>query len=83
MEALLRSFFDTDAWQVVEAPPADVCIHFVRATRSAVMGDETTGRIRLAARAGRVHLHEVEGGHWLNADNPDSIVHLLVQNLPE
>lgn len=82
MGALLRSFFATDAWPVVEHPPPGLDIHFVRATESSVMDPEVLGRARRAGAGGRVHVHDVEGGHWLNADNPDSIVHLLVQNLP-
>ena len=82
MEALLRSFFDTDAWAVVEAPPPGPDIHFVRATESSVMSPEAVGRARRAGEGGRVHVHDVAGGHWLNADNPDTIVHLLVHNLP-
>jgi pimeloyl-ACP methyl ester carboxylesterase len=81
MEDLLRSFFDTDAWPAVERSGPELDIHFVRATRSSVMDADAIARAR-RADAGRVHVHDVEGGHWLNADNPDSIVHLLVQNLP-
>ena len=82
MEDLLRSFFDTDAWRALESPSGDVDIHLVRATRSSVMDAETVARARRAGANGRVHIHDVEGGHWLNADNPGTIVHLLVQNLP-
>ena len=27
-------------------------------------------------------VHDVEGGHWLNADNPDALVDLLAEELP-
>lgn len=82
MEALLRSFFDTDAWSVVEQSDAQLDIHFVRATRSSVMDAAAVARVQAAAAHGHVHLHDVAGGHWLNADNPDKIVSLLVENLP-
>ncbi|NJD09991.1 MAG: alpha/beta hydrolase [Gemmatimonadetes bacterium] len=82
LEALLRSFFETDAWAIVEAPPPGLEIHFVRATESSVMAPEVVSRAHRAGAAGRVRVHDVAGGHWLNADNPDSIVHLLVENLP-
>lgn len=83
MEELLDDFFRTDRWDVVESPPAGVEIHFLRATRSSVLSDEAADRIAAAAeRTGRVHLHEVEGGHWLNADNPDALVALLTTRLP-
>lgn len=81
MEALLRDFFDTDLWSVVEEPPPGVAVHFVRATQSAVMA-QSVARIRAAGERTRVTVHDVEGGHWLNADNPDALVDLLVRELP-
>lgn len=78
MEALLRSFFEADLWPVVEAPPARLTVHFIRATGSSVLREEAAERIRAAGQAtGRVHLHDVEGGHWLNADNPEAVLTLL------
>ena len=47
--------------------------------------DESVARATAAAGsdAARTFLHEVEGGHWLNADNPDALVELLTAALPE
>jgi pimeloyl-ACP methyl ester carboxylesterase len=82
MEALLRAFFETDLWDVVEGPPEGLEIHFVRATRSSVLDAEAITRIREAGvSTGRVFLHEVQGGHWLNADNPDAVVDLIAARL--
>lgn len=82
MEALLRSFFELDLWEVVESPPERLEVHVVRATESWVLDDEAAARIRGAwDTTGRVYLHEVEGGHWLNADNPQALVDLLSENL--
>lgn len=79
MEALLVDFFETDAWAAIEAPPEGCEVHVVRASESSVLTDEAAARIEAAGRAtGRVHLHTVEGGHWLNADNPDALHRLLV-----
>jgi len=78
MEALLRDFFRTDAWSVVERPPPGTEIHFVKATESSILTPEAQDRIRSVEQVtGRVHLHEIEGGHWLNADNPEALVQLL------
>ena len=78
MEALLTDFFETDLWGVVEAPRDGLELHFIRATRSPVLDAEAVGRIRDAGeRTGRVFLHEVVGGHWLNADAPDRLVELI------
>ena len=83
MEELLQDFFRSDAWDVVERPPDGLHVHFVKAEESSVLSEEACGRIDAAgARTGRVHLHRVQGGHWLNADNPDALVELLSVELP-
>jgi len=82
MEALLRDFFDLDLWKVVEDPPAGAHVHVVKATESSVLSGESLERVEAAASSSdRVHLHRVEGGHWLNADNPDALVELLAREL--
>lgn len=83
LESLLRDFFRRDLWNVVEDPPGEVTVHFVRATESPVMGDREAERIEAAGeRNGRVFLHRLEGGHWLNADNPEGMLNLLEEGLP-
>lgn len=83
MEALLTDFFRTDLWALVEEPRAGLEIHFVRAKDSPVLGLEATERIRAAGRAtGQVFVHDVAGGHWLNADNPEALRELLATHLP-
>lgn len=82
IEALLRSFFDTDAWSSVEAPAADVEVHIIRAIDSSVLSGPALDRARAAAANGRTHVHEVAGGHWVNAENPAAVRELLVRLLP-
>ncbi len=83
MESLMRSFFDTDLWPLVESPPAGVDIYFVKGEESSTLTEEACARIERAHAAnGRVHLHRLAGGHWLNTDNPQGILDLLVANLP-
>lgn len=83
VEEMLRDFFRTDLWHVVEDPPAAAEIHLVKATESDSLDDEATARVEAAGRAsGRVFLHRVVGGHWINTDNPDDVVRLLVDTLP-
>jgi len=79
MEELLHSFFRTDLWDVVEAPPGKATIHFVKASQSSVLQDDDLVRLKkaVAASGGRVRLHDVKGGHWLNADNPDGVVGVM------
>lgn len=79
MEQLLRSFFAADVWDVVESPPGRSVLHFVRATQASTLEEDDLIRLRKAvgASGGRVVLHDVKGGHWLNADNPDALVELM------
>lgn len=83
MEDLLRDFFATDLWKVVDEPPVGVQLHVVKASDSSILTAETLERIERASSGGRVFLHEVDGGHWLNADNPDAVVELLARHLPD
>ena len=82
MEGYLRDYFRTDAWDVVENPPAGMSVHFIRALGSSVLDDAAGMRIRAAGRgSGRVFLHEVSGGHWVNTENPEALLELLVAGL--
>lgn len=83
IEQMLRDFFRTDLWGVVENPSAGVELHFVRATESSTLDEETAERVEAAGEeTGRVFLHRIEGGHWINTDNPDAVVELLSTGLP-
>lgn len=83
MEALLRDYFRTDAWDVVEDLSAETEVRVVKATESSVWDPTSMRRLRKAARARRrLRFHEVAGGHWLNADNPRAVQTLLTANLP-
>lgn len=82
IEELLRDFARTDAWDVVEDPPPGLSIHFVKAEASTILTDAAAARIEAAGRAsGRVFLHRVAGGHWVNADNPEALLALLEPDL--
>jgi esterase len=70
MEELLLSFFDTDAWEVVESPREGLDVHLVRAEDSWVLTGADLARAEAAAAASeRTRLHVVAGGHWVNAEN--------------
>ena len=82
MEAYLRDYFRTDVWDVALNPTAGAAVHFVRALGSRVLDEVAVARIREAASDDRhVCLHEVEGGHWVNTENPDALHELLVAGL--
>lgn len=80
---LLMDFFETDLWHVVESPPPGLAVHMVKAEESGVLTGEALERMERAARDERVFLHRVAGGHWVNAENPEALIDLLVQHLPE
>jgi esterase len=82
LEALLHSFFETDAWNVVERPRDGLQVHMVRAEESSVLAGEALARVEAATSNGSTFLHGVAGGHWVNAENPQAIEELLVQMLP-
>lgn len=82
IEALLVDFFSSDLWHVVESPPGEAEVHLVKASGSSVLEGPTLERAERAAQNGRTFVHTVSGGHWLNADNPDAVVDLLVRHLP-
>jgi pimeloyl-ACP methyl ester carboxylesterase len=46
-----------------------------------VLSGESLERAERAAGQ-RVHLHRIAGGHWVNADNPDALLDLLIEWLP-
>jgi pimeloyl-ACP methyl ester carboxylesterase len=78
IEALLHDFFSTDLWAIVEDPPPDLTLHFVKADDSTVLSDDAIARLEAAGRRhGRVSLHHLPGGHWLHVDNPRGLLELL------
>ena len=83
MEAMLLDFFHVDLWFVVEDPPEKLQVRLVKAEESSVLGPAACRRVEEAERrTGRVHLHRIAGGHWVNADNPDALLSLLREKLP-
>jgi hypothetical protein len=81
MEAMLEDFFQVDAWETLEHPHGPE-IHVLKATESKVLDPQATLRMESAAlNTGRIHIHEIVGGHWLNADNPDALVAHFVEHL--
>jgi pimeloyl-ACP methyl ester carboxylesterase len=82
MEALLEDFFRTDLWNVVEHARDGLEVHLVKASESSILEGTDLARAEKAADNVHTFIHVVEGGHWLNADNPDAVVDLLSKHLP-
>jgi pimeloyl-ACP methyl ester carboxylesterase len=83
MQDLLGNFFKTDLWDVVENPRDGLEVHLVKASQSGLLGGAELTRAKNAVDDAHVFMHVVEGGHWLNADNPDAVVDLLTKHLPQ
>lgn len=82
VEEMLRDYFAADLWEVVESPPEELEVHVIRASKSTSLSDADAERIAAAGeRTGRTFLHPVEGGHWINVDNPDAVLSLMVSRL--
>jgi esterase len=81
MEGLLRDFYRTDLWSVVEDPDPKHDLHFLKASESTVISPASVSRLR-AAPPDRVHLHERKGSHWIHAESPDVVTQLLAEHLP-
>jgi pimeloyl-ACP methyl ester carboxylesterase len=80
MEQLLRSFFTTDLWPIVEHPAPGHIVHFVKASQSSAMSDDAVRRAE-SLPSDRVVVHHLDGGHWIHAESPQAIVDLLAAQL--
>ncbi|WP_420447659.1 alpha/beta fold hydrolase [Candidatus Palauibacter sp.] len=78
---LLADYFRRDLWDVIETPVPASEVHVVRAARSDILSADDIRRLRAAGVNGRVHLHELAGGHWLHVDNPDGLLDLVRDHL--
>jgi esterase len=82
VRSLLLDFFRTDTWPVVESPPDGLEVHVVKARESSLLDDRACRRIEAAgSHTGTAHLHVLDGGHWLNVDNPEGLIELLASTL--
>lgn len=74
IEAVLRNWYATDVWPLVETAPPGVEVHVLRAESSEAIPEADAARIP--------RLHRLAGGHWLNAENPGAVAALLAATLP-
>jgi len=83
LDLLLEDFFREDLWSVVEPSIGGRELFFIRATSGSILDDASAARIgRLEADGECVRLIDLEGGHWLNMENPEGLLNLLVRHLP-
>ena len=83
VESMLRDYFRSDLWEVVESPPGGVEVHVIRAASSDSLSEQDVARIERAGEEGAAtRVHVLDGGHWINVENPDAVVDLLSRELP-
>ena len=74
--SLLRDYFANDLWPRVDALGGRA--HAIRAMRSRVLLPDVVARFE----AGGARVHELDAGHWLNAEAPGAVATLLASTLP-
>jgi esterase len=82
IEELLDDASTADLWSVVADPTRAPTLHFIKATDSDILSPQALQRLRTAGAAGGASVHELVGGHWIQADNPDGVIRLLSEHLP-
>lgn len=86
MELLLRDFFETNLWHVLDPGAASHDVRVLKASQSSVISEVAMRRLTdLAAhpRGGRarVHVDQREGGHWIHAESPEVVIAWLAEGL--
>jgi hypothetical protein len=82
VEEMLRDYHVTDVWGLIEMPAEGLDLHFIKAKQSNAISGEAVRRLGEAeSNSGRVHLHEIDGSHWINVDNPAGVEGLLESHL--
>lgn len=82
LEELLRDFFRANLWSTVAHLPPGIALHVIKAYNSDTLDDDALSRLRSLAAKHSLFVHTVEGGHWIHADNPSTVVTLLAHHLP-
>lgn len=79
IEALLGSYFKTEAWSDLEAMSDELEVHCILGGCSTVFLAEERQRLESWAGAGLIELQVIEGaGHWVHAERPDAVVAALL-----
>ncbi|KAK9815258.1 hypothetical protein WJX72_000795 [[Myrmecia] bisecta] len=83
---MLDSYYHSDYWDLVEAPPPGVAIHHVRAANSDRWTVPAKERLQAAQQkaaeantGGTFTAHLLpDAGHWLHVDNPDGLRKMML-----
>ena len=82
IETLIKDFFATDLWELVQSPPPGLNIHFVKAEKANVLKETACEKLlELNQQNGQIHLHRIDAGHWIHVDNPKGLLNILDDHL--
>lgn len=80
LRALLRDYFKSDLWPVVENPPGETRVHLVIGDRSTSYSAADRDRAsRIAASNQRVTVDVLATGHMVHVDDPGGLVGILLR----
>ena len=78
IEALLEDYFMNDLWGLLEAPPAGLGLHMLRAGKSDRWDAATLARLAAAPIDVRVL---PDAGHWVHVDDPAGVMACVGESL--
>ena len=82
IDAMLRSYFETDFWPFLSETPEGLTVHLIRAERSDRWRPADMVRLEQAQVHGDVRLSVLaNAGHWLHVDNPEGLMAFLADGL--
>lgn len=79
IEELYKSYEMSSFWPLLHTPPEGLKIDFVRAEQSHFRWTDQIQR-QIESLGHKVHLLR-DAGHWVHADNPEGLYHILKQSL--
>ncbi len=82
VRALLLDYYAVDLWPALTGADAPGDAHLVVAARSSTVSEADRARLAALPADARVHVHDVDAGHWLHIDAPAAMVDLLATRLP-
>jgi pimeloyl-ACP methyl ester carboxylesterase len=78
IRTLLADYFNCDLWDSLAMGPP---LHVVAASQDSAISEADTQRFH-KMHSPRLHLHQLQGGHWLHVDALEELVALVANRLP-
>ena len=75
---MLADYWRADYWPVLEGGRAGA-MHVLIGTGSDRFDAGTVARFAALDRAGVIHLHRLDAGHWVHVDDPEGLLAALAE----